>query len=768
MAYENSQTEDTLLTEKTVAAELHALQKDRSWWLQTLPRVASVAIGSSFLIWKACSPQDLAPFYGFGYSISVALVLSLINLDTKYGPAAGFESRRDRGNNPLSSLFQICSAVVLILSVPLAFARQVQSMSTSLLVSALLKGLGRLGVFAICTLASPIQSLSMNLFSIAVFCVFNPPTSTSGVAGVLSALIFLALTIDYIPSRAPKRNLLIGFALLPVLGVLYRANQSALVSSLAYDDMIVTAGRSYGPRHPIEDLFHHGNIAFTATISRQSKTLHEAVREYRRRYKRPPPDGFDKWYNIAVQNHFTLIDEFDGLYEGLEPLWGLSPYEIKARVDAALEAQRDTLLKVEIKNNNVTISQDHSADWLGVAIKGFLENQLLEFLPDMTLAFNTLDEPRVAVPHDTLHSIAQNIQPLSTRVWSSKDRLSTGTTVDFFDGSRQRAWDFSTLSCPVDSPSRWQEPEDASTSDSAIRFLSASSNSSNVCMNPRLKDTHGFFVSPNHFYATQDYTPIFSPAKPSSFQDVLYPNPYYLSKVEQGDYIESEDPVWEVKTNNLYWTGSTTGGFATTSNWHHLHRQRLVKFFNNRTAPILLLKDDDTAKYRWKAYRTSMETVADLFNVTFTGIFQCTEEACAAEHANLPFSSSRDSRLASLHSRYVLDMDGNGLSGRFYRLLGSRSAVLKQTVFREWHDDWLFPWVHYIPISMGMEELPEVMRFLTETESGRDIGKRIAEEGRRWSREVLKKTDLEIAFFRLLLEYGRLVDPQRTILGCCD
>lgn len=39
--------------------------------------------------------------------------------------------------------------------------------------------------------------------------------------------------------------------------------------------------------------------------------------------------------------------------------------------------------------------------------------------------------------------------------------------------------------------------------------------------------------------------------------------------------------------------------------------------------------------------------------------------------------------------KYALDIDGNGWSSRFHRLMTSGSAVLKMTIFPEWHSDWL-------------------------------------------------------------------------------
>lgn len=48
-------------------------------------------------------------------------------------------------------------------------------------------------------------------------------------------------------------------------------------------------------RHPLFELIERGETKWQAKQKRQSKTLEEAVREYKRRHKRLPPKGFDHW-----------------------------------------------------------------------------------------------------------------------------------------------------------------------------------------------------------------------------------------------------------------------------------------------------------------------------------------------------------------------------------------------------------------------------------------------------------------------------------------
>ena len=94
-----------------------------------------------------------------------------------------------------------------------------------------------------------------------------------------------------------------------------------------------------------------------------------------------------------------------------------------------------------------------------------------------------------------------------------------------------------------------------------------------------------------------------------------------------------------------------------------------------------------------------------------------------------------------------------------YRLLAQRSVVFKQTLFEEWHDDRLVPWIHYIPVSLQMTELPEIMTYLAGTAEGKRHSEEIANAGYEWSRQVVRRIDLSIYMYRLMLEMAELFKP---------
>lgn len=83
--------------------------------------------------------------------------------------------------------------------------------------------------------------------------------------------------------------------------------------------------------HPIPDLMDDAERRFRALLSRQSRSLRAAVKEYKRRYGRNPPKGFDAWWHFAQANNVKMVDEYDGLISDLEPFWGMTGEEFRQR-----------------------------------------------------------------------------------------------------------------------------------------------------------------------------------------------------------------------------------------------------------------------------------------------------------------------------------------------------------------------------------------------------------------------------------------------------
>jgi len=76
--------------------------------------------------------------------------------------------------------------------------------------------------------------------------------------------------------------------------------QPAPLGTHEYGDNGLLVVNPDGP-HPIFELIQQAEEAWARKLDRASKTLEEAVEEYERRYKRPPPLHFEKWYVFNMQ-----------------------------------------------------------------------------------------------------------------------------------------------------------------------------------------------------------------------------------------------------------------------------------------------------------------------------------------------------------------------------------------------------------------------------------------------------------------------------------
>lgn len=84
--------------------------------------------------------------------------------------------------------------------------------------------------------------------------------------------------------------------------------------------------------HPIPLLLERGEKHWKELLSRQSKTLKEASVEYKRRYGRPPPRGFDTWWRAVEEHNLLLPDEYDRINLDLAPFFALPKAEMRRRM----------------------------------------------------------------------------------------------------------------------------------------------------------------------------------------------------------------------------------------------------------------------------------------------------------------------------------------------------------------------------------------------------------------------------------------------------
>ncbi|TLS21158.1 uncharacterized protein PpBr36_10592 [Pyricularia pennisetigena] len=548
----------------------------------------------------------------------------------------------------------------------------------------------------------------------------------------------------------------------------------------------------------------------------RSKTLEEAVRTYRQQQGIPPPPNFDKWYEFARTKESIIIDDFSQIESDLLPFWGMEPSAIRDMTGQLLEYPKSSMGGLRIQNGEVKLSPNIPGThlWMVMGMADIIR-PFSKWLPDMDLAINLDDECRAAVPFEdqaALQAEARitrsrlgnmgteylitsfNSSEASTSKWSdrfmAKDGMKSKMILPPFFEDYHKKPIYRTLvapACPPDSPARnwrWWNKRDTCLACAAPhvsltmegRVVSNWTGAQDVCHQPDMAQLDGFIFSPAAMITTQKMMPVFSQAKVTGFVDILVPSPWNFHS--KSPYKESDDMSWDKKQNTVFWRGSATDGFAAAGSWTSFLRARFV----------------DGADALAEQMGPSAGTSGVGLNVSFVGAFpRCEGPDCHAETQHFyenrrsPITiegvdaendkASAENKKSSGYSvpfeehwkfRHLVDLDGAGFSGRFLPFLQSKSLVYRAGLFRTWFDERVHPWRHYVPLDlrlgMGTDAWYSVAAFFGGRR-GSHLGEKIALEGREWAQKVTRPADMQVYMFRLLLEWGRIVDDRREALG---
>ncbi|KAI4156495.1 MAG: hypothetical protein LQ340_000244 [Diploschistes diacapsis] len=553
-------------------------------------------------------------------------------------------------------------------------------------------------------------------------------------------------------------------------------------------------------RHPIDSLIATARLQHKAWVAQaaMSHDLLTAISEYKRRYNRDPPPGFDVWHKYAVDRSSVVIDDFDSMHNDLAPFWSISPYDLRVRTKQAVFGSWNEVVEVRIRSGSAHVpDMIPTHRWMMEGIVRMME-PFIEHLPDMDLAFNINDEPRVAVPFEKLQALCQTpsaeTHGSKSKVWSYDAgrkfdvHINASSQGLFEDWSfRPNFQEYGSVACPSNSPARRTRSWDFSRlcvwcfePHSVGHFVSDWDLAGSPCHQPDLGGMHGFYKSAAAFKTTKELVPIFSQSKAQGYSDILYPTAWnYNDKIKYEPSPYNPDFPWSQKHETLFWRGSTTEGFSGYGAWRAMVRQRFAFLNNNSTHPLSvflpLSKDkqrfmyEDLSRCKFLNHAALSESKFSM-DTRLTGMTRCGFGDCQREEAQFGMASGVDFQ-EHWRYKYLMDMDGAGFSGRFLPFLQSRSLPFKTALFREWHDSRIKAWLHFVPVDLRLHGLwSTVAYFAGRFGVGLDWtplepGEWIAESGRLWAEKALRKEDMEIYLFRLLLEWGRLTDDRRDSLG---
>ncbi len=425
-----------------------------------------------------------------------------------------------------------------------------------------------------------------------------------------------------------------------------------------------------------------------------------------------------------------------------------------------------------------------------------------KYLPDMVIPCNAMDEPRLVVPWDTINNYTEREQALRRMAaaadvsityhnWQQGDEDTSvePTKVEWESGSlipllRQ--------ACEPESDARrnGQDSEnfrDATVLDHMVDgFVANYTLSTHLCHQPDLANYHGALTQPLTSSWSQQLTPLFGGSKLAVNNEILLPAPMPWTDDQRFSMSEGADTNWDIKENQSMWRGTATGGRHNPTNWQQFHRHRFVYLTNGTKLGTAHRADDKilTPDFIRSASAPLTQATRDHLSdyVTYTNDIGFTDLFCDpggeidscwymdndyAVVPGLPMSQQ-------FNYKYLPDIDGNSFSGRYRAFLLSTSLPIKATIYREWHDSRLVAWKHFVPMDNRFMDYYGIMEYFRgfeglggseEVPDHNDAAKKIAYDGKDWAEKVLRKEDMQIYVFRLLLEYARVCDDNRDILG---
>lgn len=557
-------------------------------------------------------------------------------------------------------------------------------------------------------------------------------------------------------------------------------------------------------KHPLIRTIYDARTAADRWLVRAtvSDSLPVAVQEYKDRHNgRDPPPNFDVWYDFATQRGSVVIDHFAQMEEDILPFWGVPPSKVREAARHAAAEPDMALLRIQGGKieHNLPPSSPYKPiiDDLIELIRGFVQH-----LSDMELAVNLNERPRVLAPWDDVQ------RAVKTASWKRVSKLlprsvdahgempaarspsNEGSPVEEYFTPVKALREMTALTCPPGARGRagthWDVRDicvSCARPQSQQQYLANWQLSQDICHQSDLFRLHSFHMTPPEVRPLQELLPVFSRAKTDSYSDILIP----LHRISEP--AEPTTEGFEMKFKRLFWRGKVDRHGISHELVRGGHQERLVHSLNNPARSektVILLPQKKTLGYE----QVSTADINELFpiDVAFSEYNACKNTAASQtgndgtcnKDAATEFHRKSEGEEALRH-KYVMVIDtDNGPSHEVLRTLRSNSVPFYASIFKEWYSERLIPWIHFVPVDLRFHALHSTVVYFmglqkrdgrmlngreVEMEDRQDDGKWIAEQGKRWAEKAIRREDMEVYLFRLLLEWGRIVAENRDEIG---
>lgn len=513
--------------------------------------------------------------------------------------------------------------------------------------------------------------------------------------------------------------------------------------------------------HPIDELVGRANEAFDRIRGAQTHDVPSAAQAYRGRRGRHPPPRFDEWVEWCERHNVLIIEDlFDQIYDDLNPLWAVPAVRLRASAASWPHV-------ISVRNGTAVQKTDRDRQWVDLWLEMFM--QIEQYLPDVDVPVNEMDESRIILPFQKVHELVSK----SVGERNRRDPWPDWTTYESFRPLQERLdadepqdssriwnttgpfWLLAREACPPEVEARTANLTEDLTQPPTFPYSWLENSyqgyvadwgfAKSVCSNPHLRDLHPTFIEPLSISTTNDIFPLFGGSKIAGVNnEILLPPPMYWTDDEF--YSGGHDPVsWKNKRDGIIWRGAASGGRNRANNWRHFQRHRLVSMLNGTQVRDSIIEQH---RRQHRPVEPGVDLIGEpprnfpppdpaLFPLTdnpnslsptlverwINGISDAafTHLLCFPEQPGFaptcpytdPFYTiaPRKPMREQYEYKYLFDVDGNSFSGRYRGFLRSNSLPIKATVYSEWHDTRLIPWKHFVPMDNTFNDLYGIIAY---------------------------------------------------------
>eukprot|EP00834_Sanchytrium_tribonematis_P007871 NODE_790_length_3859_cov_0.497340.p1 type:complete len:570 gc:universal NODE_790_length_3859_cov_0.497340:3032-1323(-) len=421
-------------------------------------------------------------------------------------------------------------------------------------------------------------------------------------------------------------------------------------------------------------LNHHDQIKYTQCIIRiKNMERHDAIsyseaKRYYNQHYGETPKYFKEWYAFA-QSKQCRIDRYDMLYQQIKPFKHSKMNYTDALLKLIPFFNSTQLTRFDVKDGivNITVNSKRADAYYPIFKK------IQNYLPDLTFVINTHAQPVVLSHPEYSHKMNKFTQ--SNHVGKVKlAQIENGV-------ENEHEVALKSIHKQACAPNQYHD---------------------------QLFQGYGLFINHPEEYQTLQKLPILSWGNYEHCTvDIIVPSVYHYDYAKLNQ-MKTDYPKWNQKTNQLIWRGTTSGSPFYFTNEPFLMPDHVC---DDECTPnqYKIKASANYHQYLW-FYSHRQRIVTHLMNypkladIKFNNVVEMNAEY--QKMAKMYYKLVRPMPFANFFNyKMILDIDGNGYSGRILRLLRGNSLVFAAHYAQDWFSDILIPFYHYIPIDLSYSEI---------------------------------------------------------------